>query len=78
MSVQSLKVKSPIDLPTRQQQVLRLFSEGKTTIDIAHILGVSPKTVEYHRDKLEKKVGLDNYAQLTQLALRIGLIKISV
>lgn len=68
------EIKRPIDLPPRQQQVLRLLAEGKTTKTIAPELNLSPKTIEYHRAKLMQRTRLFSVAELTHLAIRIGLV----
>ena len=78
MSQESLKIRVPCHLPTRELQVLRLLSCGETTIGIAQELKISPKTVEYFRMSLMKRVKLWNYQDLTKLALRLGLTEINV
>ena len=45
--------KNPLEqLTSRQREILQLIAEGKNTKQIADILKVSPKTIEYHRMKL--------------------------
>jgi DNA-binding NarL/FixJ family response regulator len=68
-------VKLATDLPERQQQVLRLIAEGETTIGIALEMGLSPKTVEYHRAALMRRTGIHDVARLTQLAIQLGMVK---
>ena len=60
-------------LAPRERQVLQLLSEGKSMRDIAGILGVSVKTVEFHRKLLTTKLGITSVAQLTKYAIREGL-----
>jgi DNA-binding NarL/FixJ family response regulator len=69
------QIRTPSDLPTRQQQILRMIAEGETTIGIALELGLSPKTVEYHRLMLERRTGIYDIAGLTKLAIRLGMIE---
>lgn len=57
-----------------QREVLRLFASDYTTIEIALMLKSSPKTVEYHRQELYRKLGYKGIAGLTLEALRLGLI----
>lgn len=61
-------------LTTRQREILRLIAEGQNTKQIAGILGVSPKTVEYHRAKLMRTVGVQDIPGLVRLAIRAGLV----
>jgi DNA-binding NarL/FixJ family response regulator len=60
-------------LTQREREVLQLLSEGKTTKQIAHILHISPKTVEVHRLNIMNKLQIDNVAQLTKYAIQEGL-----
>jgi len=60
-------------LTERERQVLRLIAAGRHTRDIAAALAVSPKTVEYHRQQLMKRLGLHGVAELTKYALREGI-----
>ena len=62
-------------LSTRERSILQLIAEGRTNRTTAEFLSVSPKTVEKHRARLMHKLGLRNAAELTLVALEIGLIK---
>jgi DNA-binding CsgD family transcriptional regulator len=67
--------KSPLDpLTIRQREILLLIAEGQNTKQIAEILKVSPKTVEYHRMKLMNCLEVHDIPGLVRLALREGLI----
>jgi len=64
----------PLDgLSPREQQVLRLVAEGKTSKDIAVMLDLGLQTVRTYRKTLMKKIGVTNVAGLTQIALASGL-----
>jgi len=64
----------PLDLLTpREREVLQLVVEGRSSKDIAFRLGVSPKTVDSHRSRLMRKLGVDNVAGLVRLAVRNGV-----
>lgn len=63
-----------IGLTARQRQTLQLIAEGKQNKEIAALLGVSVKTVEYHRGRLIEKLGVHTIADLTRIALQDGLI----
>jgi DNA-binding NarL/FixJ family response regulator len=67
--------KSPFELLTdRQREILQLIAEGQNTKEIAEILKVSPKTVEYHRMKLMTGLNVHDVPGLVRFALRVGLI----
>ncbi len=60
-------------LTKKERETLQLFSEGKTTKEIAHILKVSIKTVETHRSRIMEKLDIHSIAELTKYAVREGL-----
>lgn len=59
-------------LSNREQEVLRFLVEGKNTKEIASYIGVSVKTVEFHRYHIKKKLDIHNLAELTKFAVREG------
>ena len=66
---------SPIyQLTPRQREVLQLIGEGRGNKEIAVLLGVSVKCVEYHKTALSKKLGTHGPAALTRYAASAGLI----
>ncbi|MGA3095319.1 MAG: response regulator transcription factor [Bryobacteraceae bacterium] len=66
--------RSPIEaLSPRELQVLRLVAQGKTSKDIAVLLDLGLQTVRSYRKTMMKKLGVNNVAGLTQLALAAGL-----
>jgi DNA-binding CsgD family transcriptional regulator len=66
---------SPLEqLTARQREILQLIAEGQNTKQIADILKVSPKTVEYHRMKLMAGLNLHDVPGLVRYAVRVGLI----
>jgi DNA-binding NarL/FixJ family response regulator len=60
-------------LSPRESQVLRLVAEGKTSKEIAVLLDLKEQTVRTYRKTMMKKLGVNNIAGLTQLALAHGL-----
>jgi DNA-binding NarL/FixJ family response regulator len=60
-------------LSPRELQVLRLVAEGKTSKEIAVMLDLKEQTVRSYRKTMMKKLGVNNVAGLTQLALSTGL-----
>jgi DNA-binding NarL/FixJ family response regulator len=61
-------------LTKRQKEVLQLLAEGKSNKEIAQILGISVKTVEFHRAQMMRSLGVHTVAELTRAAVRIGLV----
>ena len=59
-----------IQLTPRQKIVLQLLVEGKTNQEMADALNLSTKTIEFHKTRILKAVGVKNTAELTQYALR--------
>lgn len=60
-------------LTPRQREVLQLVSEGKTVKEIAQLLGISPKTVEFHKAQIMEQLDLRTTAALTKYAITHGL-----
>ena len=66
---------APDPLSARERQVLQLVAEGRTTKQIAALLGVSVRTAESHRHRTMEKLGLHDTAALVRYAIRRGLIQ---
>jgi len=64
------------DLTPRQREVLQLVGEGKGTKEIATLLGVSVKTVEFHKARLMEQLNLHSTADLMKFAITEGLAAI--
>ena len=60
-------------LTTREDEVLQLLAEGKSTKEIALCLNVSTKTIETHRRQIMEKLNIHTIAGLTKYAIREGL-----
>jgi DNA-binding NarL/FixJ family response regulator len=63
-------------LSPREVQVLRMVAEGKTSKEIAVLLDLREQTVRSYRKTMMKKLGVNNVAGLTQLALSTGLTQL--
>jgi DNA-binding NarL/FixJ family response regulator len=61
-------------LTGRERQVLLGIAQGHTNREIGAQLGISPRTVESHRENLMRKLGVRTVAGLTRLALEAGLV----
>jgi DNA-binding CsgD family transcriptional regulator len=60
-------------LSPREVQVLRLVADGRSSKEIAVLLDLREQTVRSYRKTMMKKLGINNVAGLTQLALSTGL-----
>jgi DNA-binding NarL/FixJ family response regulator len=63
-------------LTPRQREVLQLVAEGRTRKEIALILGISVKTVEFHKGKLMRELNLQTVADFTRYAIEHGIITV--
>jgi DNA-binding NarL/FixJ family response regulator len=62
------------ELTPRQREVLQLVAEGKTGKEIASSLGISVKTVEFHKSAIMQELGLRSVAELTRYAIQHGIL----
>ncbi len=65
----------PDPLTPREREVLQLVAEGKTTKEVAKLLGISVKTAESHRTRIMEKLEIHETASLVRYAVRRGLIQ---
>src|SRR5438445_2166747 len=61
-------------LTSRERQVVQLVAEGKSTKQVAALLGITLKTAEFHRARVMKKLDVHDVAGLVRYAIREGLI----
>ena len=61
-------------LSPREAEVLQLIAFGHTSVEIARMLKLSPRTVETHRARIHQKLGLRTRAELVRYALARGLL----
>ena len=57
-------------LTASERETLKLIAEGHTAREIAEVLVVSPKTVEWYKSNLMGKLNLRNTADLIKYAIR--------
>lgn len=72
------KIILPVTLPaisSRELEVIRWSSEGKTSVEIAMILGLSEHTINSYTTKILQKLHVVNRAQMVAKAIRMGLIQ---
>lgn len=66
---------APDPLTQREREVLQLVAEGKTTKEIARLLGITTKTAESHRTRMMGKLGIHDTAGLVRYAIRRGVVQ---
>ena len=62
------------ELTPREEEVVKLVAESYTSEEIGHMLHITRRTVERHRENVMGKLGLRDRVQLTRYAIRHGLI----
>ena len=63
-------------LSARERQVLGLIVEGHTSVEVAALLGVSPKSVDTYRGRLMAKLGIEDLPALVKFAIRHGMTSV--
>ncbi len=72
---QSLSVGLDV-LSQRELQVLELVADGHNNKYIGETLGLSPKTIARHRERIMNKLNMHSRTELVKFAIRTGLIKL--
>jgi DNA-binding NarL/FixJ family response regulator len=65
--------RSSTQLTGRQREVLQLLAEGRTTKEVAQLLNISVRTVEFHKSNLMEQLGLHSRAELIKYAIASGI-----
>lgn len=68
---------TPPDLTEREREVLQLVAEGRSMMQIATALGISPRTAETHRGNMTRKLGLKTQTDVIRYAIQHGVISVS-
>ena len=58
------------ELTPRQREVIQLLAEGKSMKEAAYILGVTPRTIAFHKYKMMKDLGIKTSAELIRVGIR--------
>ncbi|HEX8895304.1 MAG TPA: response regulator transcription factor, partial [Terriglobales bacterium] len=66
--------KDRADLTPRQREVLQLLAEGKSMKEVATILNLSTRTVEFHKQRIMELLDLKTNADLIRYAVKEGLV----
>lgn len=64
-------------LTLRQREVLQLLAEGRTAKEIANVLSISSRTVEFHKGQMMAQLNLQTTADLIKYALTHGIVPAS-
>lgn len=72
-----LNVKRDKSLTRREAEILRLIVSGKTNKKIARKIHRTERTVEYHRNRLMRKLGAHNAVDLVKRAITMGVCSCS-
>jgi DNA-binding NarL/FixJ family response regulator len=62
------------ELSPREREVLQLLAEGKSMKEVAALLDISARTVEFHKYRIMELLGVKTNAELVQQAIKLGLI----
>ncbi len=65
-------------LTPREREVVQLLAEGKTTKEVAAVLGMSVKTAETHRSNIMRKLNFHSVSQLVLYAVRNNIVQVLV
>ena len=60
-------------LTSTEREIIRLVADGKSNVEAAAILGLSPRTVETYRLRLMRKLGIEGLSSLIKYAIRSGI-----
>lgn len=63
-------------LTPRQEEVVALVAAGRTSAEIAALLGIAPSTVETHRKAAMRRIGAHSTAELVRYALLNGIAQV--
>jgi len=71
-----IEIDTVLKLSSRQREVLQLLAEGHSVKEIASILNISAKTVEYHKYRMMEDLGAKTTADLIRFAVKQGIARL--
>lgn len=71
-----MPLRAPLSL--RELEVCQWAAEGKQVSDIAQILGITPRTVTFHLERITEKLGASSKSQAISWALKQGLVQLNI
>jgi len=66
----------PVELSSRQREVLQLLAEGHTMKEIARLLKITPRTVAFHKYSMMNELGIESSAELVQYAVKQHVVSV--
>jgi DNA-binding NarL/FixJ family response regulator len=74
-SYQNMRLQDPV-LTKREKEVLQLFANGRSTVEVAKGLAISQKTVKNHLTSIYQKLNVRDRTEAVMLAVRMGIIRL--
>lgn len=68
----------PVRLSNRELEILRLVAAGHSSKDVAEVLCVSKRTIDFHMNNMYQKLRVHNRMHAVRVALRLGLLPFEV
>jgi len=68
-------IETPVELTEREMEVIQLLAEGLSNKEIARLLFISPRTVNFHLDNIYSKLGVNSRTEAAIYALRCGWVR---
>jgi len=62
-------------LTPREREIVQLVAEGRSTKEVADVLGISVKTAETHRSNILRKLDLRSVSDLVRYAIRNKIVE---
>jgi len=69
------QTREPARLTPREREIVQLVAEGRSTKEIADVLGISIKTAETHRTNILRKLDLRSASELVRYAIRNKIVE---
>lgn len=67
-------IESRAALTSREKEILQMLAQGRAAKDVGSVLGISPRTVAFHRNNVKRKFGVRKTVELVKRAMDEGLI----
>jgi ATP/maltotriose-dependent transcriptional regulator MalT len=77
MNTQTPQTTDAVRLTKRELEILSLIVEGHSSKQVADMLFVSKRTVDFHLDNIYEKLHVTNRMQAMQRASRLGLLQLA-
>jgi DNA-binding CsgD family transcriptional regulator len=64
------------NLTHTEREIVMLVANGKTNVEVAATIGLSPRTIETYRLRLMRKLGIEDLPALVKYAIRHGIVSL--